>query len=118
MTIAVPLDELLAALVGYPWGYLVTVGDDAGARLHAAPTRYEDGVFVVDAGARSRANASARTNVTLVFPPTEPAAMSLIVDGDATVEPDAVRIRPTWAVLHRAAIGPADAAPDAGHATG
>lgn len=116
MSIAVPLDELATTLDRYPWGYLVTVSDDQGARLHAAPTRFEAGTFVVDAGARSRANASSRANVTLVFPSSEPHGMSLIVDGDATVDADVVRIAPTWAVLHRAAIEAPDGATDAGHA--
>lgn len=104
MSIAVPLDELAAALEAFPWGYLVTVGDDSRARFHAAPTRFEDGALVIDGGRSSRTNATARPQVTLVFPPVEPHGMSLIVDGEATVDDDAVRVRPTWAVLHRAAI--------------
>lgn len=104
MSIAVSLDGLDAALAEHPWGYLVTVGDDQRARLHAAPTRYEDGTLVVVAGTGSRGNAIARPDVTLVFPPVDPRGASLIVDGVATVEHDAVRVRPTWAVLHRSAI--------------
>jgi hypothetical protein len=29
--------------------------------------------------------------------------MSLVVDGDATIDGDYVDVRPTWAVLHRKA---------------
>lgn len=115
MSIPVPLDDLADALAAYPWGYLVTVGDDLRARFHAAPTRFEGGALVVDGGRSSRQNATARPNVTLVFPSLDPHGMSLIVDGEATVDDDAIRVHPTWAVLHRAAIPAPDGSGDAGH---
>ena len=43
MSIAVPLDELASALAEYPWGYLITVGDDQRGRTLAVPTDLRDG---------------------------------------------------------------------------
>ena len=39
--------------------------------------------------------------VVLMFPPSQPDGMSLIVDGEAEVNGDGVVVKPTWAVLHR-----------------
>jgi len=105
MSIAVPLDELEARLADFPWGYLVTVRDDGRAQSLAVPTQYVDGALIAVVGARAAANAAARPNVTLLFPGPTGHAMSLIVDGDAAVDGDLVRIKPTWAVLHRPALG-------------
>ena len=42
--------------------------------------------------------------VSVVFPPSERSdGMSLVVDGQATVDGDLVDVAPTWAVLHRKA---------------
>lgn len=110
MSIPVQLGELAEALAAFPWGYLVTVGDDGRPRFLAVPTRIESGCLVVEAGRSGRANAAARPGVSMVFPPAAPHAFSLIVDGDARVEGDVVRITPAWAVLHRPAIAPPDTA--------
>lgn len=105
MSIAVPLDELEARLADFPWGYLVTVRDDGRAQSLAVPTQYVDGALIATVGARAAANAVARPNVTLLFPGATGQELSLIVDGDAAVAGDTIHISPTWAVLHRPALG-------------
>jgi hypothetical protein len=104
VSIEVPLGELAGRLADYPWGYLVTVAESGQARLLAVPARFESGRLVAPAGESTRANAMARPAVTMVFPPADGRAYSLIVDGTATVSDDAVHVIPTWAVMHRPAL--------------
>lgn len=104
MSIAVPLEELADRLAAYPWGYLVTVRDDGRAQSLAVPTRYVHGALVVTIGRGTAANATARPNVTMLFPGPTGEDFSLIVDGDATVHDEDLRVAPTWAVLHRPAL--------------
>ena len=89
------LTDLAAALAEFPFAYLVTVADDGRPRVLAV-----DGRLVVDDAGR----VARRPAVTLVFPPPTPDGMSLLVDGDATVDGAAVTVTPTWAVRHRAAL--------------
>jgi len=104
MSIAVPLDELAATLEKYPWGYIVTVGDDSRAKSIAVPTQFVDGELIVNAGRGTLMNAEARPNVTFSFPGPTGQDLSLIVDGEARVDGDTLRVTPTWAVLHRPAL--------------
>jgi hypothetical protein len=104
MSIPVPLAELGETLARFPWAYLVTVSDDQRAHSLAVPTRFVDGALLLAAGRGTRANATARPNVTMVFPPASPTEYSLIVDGEALVVGDEVRVVPSSAVLHRPAI--------------
>lgn len=105
MSIAVPLDELADRLASYPWGYLVTVRDDGRAQSLAVPTRVEDGALVATVGRGTASNALARPTVTMLFPGTSGEEFSLIVDGDASVNDGRLTVAPTWAVLHRPALG-------------
>jgi hypothetical protein len=102
MSIAVPLDELESTLTAYPWGYLVTVRDDGRPQSLAVPI---DGVLVATVGQRAALNASARPRVTMLFPGPTGHDLSFIVDGDALVDGDRIEVTPTWAVLHRPAMG-------------
>ena len=109
MSIPVALEELAATLAGYPWGYLVTVGDDLRAHSLAVPTQWRDGALIMDAGRSTRANVAARPDVTMVFPHPRPGEYSLIVDGRAAEQVDAtgrslVVFTPSQAVLHRPAL--------------
>ncbi len=61
-----------------------------------------------EVGKSTGANVAARPSVTLVFPPATPEAMSLIVDGTATVEDGVVSFVATWAVMHRSAVAQRD----------
>lgn len=105
MSIAVPLDELAVRLAAYPWGYLVTVRDDGRAQSLAVPTHFADGALIATVGRGTSANATARPNVTMLFPGSTGTEFSLILDGDARVDGDVVTVTPTWAVLHRPALG-------------
>ncbi|HTL84253.1 MAG TPA: hypothetical protein VL856_03670, partial [Acidimicrobiia bacterium] len=86
-----------------PYAYLLTVADDG--RPHAVALRMTigEGEIVCDAGKTSCKNASARPDVSLLWPPVDVADYSLIVDGTATVSGSSVRITPTRAVRHRPA---------------
>jgi hypothetical protein len=81
------------------------VRDDGRAQVLAVPTQYVDGLLVAGVGPRGAANIAARPNVTLAFPGADGEQYSLIVDGDARVVDAHVEVTPTWAVLHRPALG-------------
>ncbi|MCY7299929.1 MAG: hypothetical protein LH616_12040 [Ilumatobacteraceae bacterium] len=104
MSIPVPLTELGAALTAYPWGYLVTVGDDMRAHALAMPTNYDGSSLRVAGGRTARRNIVPRPEVTMVFPHPSAGEYSLIVDGTATAADDDVVVTPSHAVLHRPAI--------------
>jgi len=106
MSIAVELAELRAVADGQaPFAYLLTVGE--GARVHAIALvpAIGDGEIVCEAGRSSCANAAARPDVSLLWPPGAPGDYSLIVDGVASVDGSVVRIVPGRAVRHRPAVG-------------
>lgn len=105
MSIPVPLTELAATLAAYPWGYLVTVGDDMRAHSLAVPTNYDGSSLHAAGGRTARRNISARPEVTMVFPHPSAGEFSLIVDGTAAEDGDDVVVVPSHAVLHRPALG-------------
>ncbi|MGE2817066.1 pyridoxamine 5'-phosphate oxidase family protein [Mycobacterium heidelbergense] len=112
----VDLQRLAAALPDYPFAYLITVGDDYRAHTVTVEPQLRDGA-VLDVGligGRTRENLAQRSDVTLLWPPTEPGGYSLIVDGTAEVSDggdEAVRLDvvPTRALLHREADSPSAA---------
>ncbi|MFZ9629546.1 MAG: pyridoxamine 5'-phosphate oxidase family protein [Ilumatobacteraceae bacterium] len=105
MSVIVDIADLGSALADRPWGYLLTVGPDLRVHVLAVDTVFVDGAFRLATGRGSRVNAVERPEVTLVFAPVEPGGMSLIVDGAAELADDHVLVRPSKAVLHRAAPG-------------
>ena len=105
MSVVVTLDELPATLAGYPWGYLVTVGDAGRAHSLAVPTDWRDGALHATVGRGTAANVAARPEVTMVFPGADGTKHSLIVDGTASVVDGRAAFVPTSAVLHRPALG-------------
>ena len=104
MSIPVPLPELGSALVSYPWGYLVTVGDDQRAHSLAVPTNFDGTSLRLSGGRTARRNVVSRPDVTMVFPHPAAGEYSLIVDGTASVDGDDVVVVPSHAVLHRPAL--------------
>ena len=101
------LNDLGATLASYPWGFLVTVGDNLRAHSLAVPTRFRDGALHASVGRSTLANITARPDVTMVFPHPAGGQYSLILDGVAAVNGavgDAVVFTPSSAVLHRPAI--------------
>ena len=109
MSIEVPLPQLFDEIDRWGFGYLLTVSDEEQTHLLALyPTVCRtdgDRVLRFDTGGgRACRNAHTHPNVSLVFPPASHSnGMSLVVDGEAVVHGDYVDVRPTWAVLHRAA---------------
>ena len=103
MSIAVALEDLPGKLAEYPWCYLVTTGEERPHLLAVKPSVVKDGLRC-ETGHSSRANVVRNSLVVLMFPPSAPEGMSLIVDGEAEVNGDGVVVRPTWAVLHRSAV--------------
>ncbi|MDN5790981.1 MAG: hypothetical protein L0H25_08950, partial [Micrococcales bacterium] len=109
MSIPVDLAEVGKAAAEYDFAYLVTISDDASAHVVAVRAVVEDSVLrVAGLGRRSLANANARPQVTLVWPPRTAQQYSLISDGRATPgsAPGSITIVPSRAVKHRSAPAP------------
>ncbi|MGQ0824277.1 MAG: pyridoxamine 5'-phosphate oxidase family protein [Actinomycetota bacterium] len=106
MSIPVDLTALTDAIDSQAaFAYLFTVSDDSTPHLIAVTPRLTHDTLDCAVGRTSLHNASARSRISLVWPPLEPGGYSLIVDGDATTGDGTVALRPTRAVLHRPAPG-------------
>jgi hypothetical protein len=106
MSIKVELSDVRAVADGQaPFAYFLTVSDDAAAHLVAITPSFGDGVITLEAGTTSCRNATARANVSLLWPPATFDDYSLIVDGTASVSGSVVTVVPTRAVRHRPAPG-------------
>ena len=108
MSSPVTLPKFATVITRYRFAYLLTTS--AQGAPHAAPVAavLQGGDLVVNGiGRRTRENALARPAVGLLWPPPSAADYSLIVDGQAVVTGEALRITPTRAVLHRPAPSPA-----------
>ena len=103
VSIAVDLDDLPAKTAEFRWAYLLTVRDDQRPHVVAVTPAWQGDSLTVTVGRGTAANAVARPTITLCYPPPELSGFSLVVDGEATVDDDTITIRPTSAVLHRAA---------------
>lgn len=117
MSIAVELPKLPDALSRYGFAYLLTSRAEGAPHAVAVTPRLDGGVLVIDGvGRRSRENLLARPVVGLVWPPQSASDYSLIVDGQAAMDGESLRIAPIRAVLHRPA--PPHAGPAAPGACG
>ncbi len=103
MSVVVGLDELEAKTAEYGWAYLLTVRDDARPHVVAVSPSWVDASLVMGVGRSSALNATARSSITLCYPPVDSTGFSLIVDGVAVVDDELVTLTPTGAVLHRPA---------------
>lgn len=114
MSIPVALDELAKALQEYDFAYLLTAAEKGGPHVVAVrPWLDGDAVALDEVGRRTRSNAVLNQAVTLVWPPSDREGYSLIVDGEAAVAGEGLRVTPHRAVLHRPAPRPGlDAAAD------
>src|SRR3954447_18047001 len=81
--------------------YLLTVSDDGRPHATAVTISWDGEALVAGVGRRSGANAQARPDVSLLWPPVGGDGFSLIVDGSADVDGEKVKVRPDAAVLHR-----------------
>jgi hypothetical protein len=109
MSIPVDIEALDVEMAARPLCYLLTVSDDGRPHAVAVAATVEAGRLAAEAGRRSRSNAAARPQVSLLLPPVERDGHSLIVDGTARVDGSTVSVAPLRAVLHRAATSPAPA---------
>jgi hypothetical protein len=104
MSIAVAIDDLAAAIGGYGWAYLLTVRDDLRPQIVAVTPAWDGEELVMDVGGGTARNVSARSSISLCYPPVDDGGYSLIVDGVAAIDGEAtLRFAPTGAVLHRPA---------------
>jgi hypothetical protein len=111
VSIAIPVDQLPAAVAQRPFAYVVTVSAEGQAHVLAVQVVVEGHDLLMDVGRRTSANVGAGAEVMLVFPPVEPntppvvehAAYSLVVDGTGAVADGRLRVHPTAAVMHRPA---------------
>jgi hypothetical protein len=117
MSIAVELAELRAAIDDTDRApYFLTVGDNGRPHSVAVTATWVGDELDLLVGNRTLANATARPLVCLLWPARDPDGFTLIVDGDVTATrgtgegDNAVRVRPTRAVLHRPAAGVTDSA--------
>ena len=104
MSVKVDLNELAGKFAEYPFGYLITVGDDYHAHTVAVEPRLVDGVIDVGpVGGHTRSNIASHPNVTVVCPPRQSGDYSLIIDGEgrAGADDESQQIVPSRAVLHR-----------------
>lgn len=107
MSIPVDLSQLAEALARYRYAYLMTSPAEGAPHAVAVYAKVAGDELTIDgAGRRTRTHAHERPAVALVWPPAEEGGYSLIVDGQARLEGAQLRIRPTRAVLHRAAPAP------------
>ena len=82
----VDFNRLADALDGYRFAYLVTVDDDYRVHTVTVEPELREGVMDVGLiGGKTRKNVESRSDVTLLWPPSEPSGYSLIVDGRAEV---------------------------------
>lgn len=110
MSIPVELPALQQAMARYGFAYLLTGSAQGAPHAVAVTPRLEEGLLVIDGvGRRTRENLLARPAVGLVWPPQSMAEYSLIVDGQAAMEGELLRITPSRAVLHRPAPRPGGA---------
>jgi hypothetical protein len=89
--------------------YVLTVTDDGKPHAVAVTVGWDDDTLTFGAGRTTMANAAARPDVALLWPPVEPGGYSLIVDGCAahrqSPSGDGLVVQPIRAVLHRPAPG-------------
>lgn len=103
-----PAELALSAADHGPAAYVLTVGDDGRPRvIHVAVDVAADGAITAVVGRGAAANASARPDVCVLWPPAAD-GYSLIADGAAAVEGEPgpetrITIRVTSAVRHRPA---------------
>ncbi len=104
MSVVVDLADLERVLGDFGTGYLLTVSRSPTVKaVSVAPTLVDGELHVPGPGRGSVTNAGHNAAVTLLFPPRTEGGLTLLVDGTAAVDGDDLRIRPTGAVLHKAA---------------
>lgn len=113
MSIPVELHTLDEAIARYgDAAYLLTGAGNGRPHISHVRVRREGQALVVAAGTTTRANAAERPLAALLWSPIEAGGYSLIVDVDAALDGESLRLAPTRAVLHRPAPAPVPAGAD------
>jgi hypothetical protein len=86
--------------------FILTVSDKGRPHAVSATVAWDGDQLVGGCGRSTAANATARPEISLLWPPLEGEGYSLIVDGVATVDDQQIRLQPSKAVLHRSAPSP------------
>ena len=86
--------------------FILTVSDSGRPHAVSATTAWDGDDLIAGCGRSTASFATARPDISLLWPPIEPEGYSLIVDGTATVDDQQIRLRPSKAVLHRSAPSP------------
>ena len=86
--------------------FILTVSDTGRPHAVAATVAWEGDDLVGGCGRSTAANATARPEISFLWPPLETEGYSLIVDGIAEVDDQQIRLHPAKAVLHRSAPSP------------
>lgn len=107
MSIKVELDDLAEHVLGRGPGYLLTTGPDGRPHTIQVMFTIEGARLTAPSGRSTGRNIAASPKVALLWPPMSPGDYSLIVDGDASLEPSGDQeqaiINATSAILHRPA---------------
>ena len=107
MSHPVELEVLAVALDRYGnHAFLLTTSDDLRPHISHVTLELSNGALTCAAGRTTGANATARSNVSLLWPAPTEGEFSLIVDGDATLHGETLRVAPTGAIRHRPASNP------------
>ena len=86
--------------------FILTVSDSGRPHAVSATTAWDGDDLIAGCGRSTASFATARPDISLLWPPIEPEGYSLIVDGTASVDDQQIRLRPSKAVLHRSAPSP------------
>jgi len=107
VSVPVALDRLreeVARFGTHP--FILTVSDSGRPHAVSATMAWDGDDLIAGCGRSTASFASARPDISLLWPPVEPGGYSLIVDGTAEVTDQQVRLHPAKAVLHRSAPSP------------
>jgi hypothetical protein len=107
VSVSVSLERLrdeVARFGAHP--FILTVSEAGRPHAVAATVAWEGEELVGGCGRSTAANATARPEISFLWPPFEAEGYSLIVDGVAEVDDQQIRLRPSRAVLHRSAPSP------------
>jgi len=104
MSIPVESSNLASVIARYRFAYLMTTNANSAPHAVAVSAVLQGRELVVKGiGRRTRENALERPAVGLVWPPQSESDYSLIIDGQAIIVGELLRITPVRAVLHRPA---------------
>ena len=101
MSVRVELSDVAAQIERFgAAAFLLTVGDDGRPHPASVGVTVHHGALRTPAGRRTRANAEARPDVTLLWAgPLD--GFALLVDGRASFDGETITVSPTSAILHK-----------------